>query len=194
MALVHFAKAQIWECKARQGRFDAGVLTHQFARQVPWNDWEITDDTTIQICRRKDGSEWLLGAGSSGRVGLSPGCFLHRSACVTHDFLCESARVQQGTCLSAACCHDICPVQDRRLSSSKTLLGLDLAPVACSPASEHHVLQVYKATLGLQTVAVKVFTSQATSEEFASAAQGNDEFGREISILKVTPQLPLPAS
>ena len=82
MALVHFAKAQIWECKARQGRFVAGVLTHQFARQVPWNDWEITDDTTIQICRRKDGSEWLLctlrkrksGNARQDRAGLMQAC------------------------------------------------------------------------------------------------------------------------
>ena len=35
---------------------------------VPWNDWEITNPPDIAICTRKDGSEWLLGAGASGRV------------------------------------------------------------------------------------------------------------------------------
>ena len=36
--------------------------------QVPWNDWEISDPDDIEIMKRKDGSEWLLGAGASGRV------------------------------------------------------------------------------------------------------------------------------
>ena len=42
---------------------------------MPWNDWQITDPSAIAICTRKDGSEWLLGAGASGRVRLQgSGC------------------------------------------------------------------------------------------------------------------------
>ena len=44
-------------------------------------------------------------------------------------------------------------------------------------------LQVYKATLGgVQTVAVKVFTDQASTE--AASASKSEEFQREIAILK----------
>ena len=39
---------------------------------VPWNDWEISDPSDIAICTRKDGSEWLLGAGAHGRVSAEP--------------------------------------------------------------------------------------------------------------------------
>ena len=36
---------------------------------MPWHDWEIAEDDIV-IDKRPDGSDWELGAGAFGKVGL----------------------------------------------------------------------------------------------------------------------------
>jgi hypothetical protein len=41
----------------------------QLSQALPWNDWEIRPEE-IEIAKRPDGSDWLLGSGGFGRVGV----------------------------------------------------------------------------------------------------------------------------
>ncbi|KAI3429894.1 hypothetical protein D9Q98_010205 [Chlorella vulgaris] len=44
-----------------------GAATRAFSTTLPWSDWEMRIEE-VDIARRPDGSEWLLGSGGFGRV------------------------------------------------------------------------------------------------------------------------------
>lgn len=154
---------------------------------MPWSDWKI-DPSELTIMTKPDGSEWLLGAGASGRVSPSPVLLTGgEDLCqLPHEAVKLQSRASVVVihylvqCNASGCC--LCSILSRKqyecmgmASKDRKLMGPD------------DWLQVYKALRnGVQIVAVKLFKEEMTRGAISSltSPQHARQFRQEISILK----------